>query len=76
MKVLYIDELLLVNFTAGAAFLLAAGLLAGVRCRGARLAAGAAPFAFQPRRCQVMVHSASPVLSSTPASQTAKPSRS
>ena len=34
MKVLYIDELLLVNFTAGAAFLLAAGLLAGVRCRG------------------------------------------
>ena len=28
------------------------------------------------RRCQVMVHSASPVLSSTPASQTAKPSRS
>ena len=39
---LYIDELLLVNFTAGAAFLLAAGLLAGVRCRGARLAAGAA----------------------------------
>ena len=42
MKVLYIDELLLVNFTAGAAFLLAAGLLAGVRCRGARLAAGAA----------------------------------
>ena len=34
------------------------------------------PFALQPRRCQVMVHSASPVLSSTPASQTAKPSRS
>ena len=42
MKVLYIDELLLVNFAAGAAFLLAAGLLAGVRCTGLRLAAGAA----------------------------------
>ena len=42
MKVLYIDELLLVNFAAGAAFLLAAGLLAGVRCSGPRLAAGAA----------------------------------
>ena len=39
---LYIDELLLVNFAAGAAFLLAAGLLAGVRCTGLRLAAGAA----------------------------------
>ncbi len=39
---LYIDELLLVNFAAGAAFLLAAGLLAGVRCSGPRLAAGAA----------------------------------
>lgn len=42
MKVLYIDELLLTNFAAAAAFLLAAGLLAGVRCRGGRLAAGAA----------------------------------
>lgn len=42
MKVLYIDELLLVNFAAGAAFLLAAGLLAGVRCTGPRLVLGSA----------------------------------
>ena len=42
VRVLYLDELLLVNFAAGAAFLLAAGLLAGVRCSGPRLAAGAA----------------------------------
>ena len=42
MKVLYIDELLLTNFAASAAFLLAAGLLAGVRGRGGRVAAGAA----------------------------------
>ena len=42
MKVLYIDELLLTNFAAAAAFLLAAGLLAGVRGRGPRVAAGAA----------------------------------
>lgn len=42
LKVLYIDELLLVNFAASAAFLLAAGLLGGVRCAGWRLAAGAA----------------------------------
>ena len=42
MKVLYIDELLLVNFVAAAAFLLAAGLLAGAQCSGLRLAAGAA----------------------------------
>ena len=42
VKVLYIDELLLTNFAAAAAFLLAAGLLAGVRGRGPRVAAGAA----------------------------------
>lgn len=42
MKVLYIDQLLLVNFTAAAAFLLAAGLLAGVRCTGPRLVLGSA----------------------------------
>lgn len=42
MKVLYIDQLLLVNFAAAAAFLLAAGLLAGVRCTGLRLVLGSA----------------------------------
>ena len=42
VKVLYIDELLLTNFAAAAAFPLAAGLLAGVRCSGPRLVAGAA----------------------------------
>lgn len=42
MKVLYIDQLLLVNFAAAAAFLLAAGLLAGVRCTGPRLVLGSA----------------------------------
>ncbi len=42
LKVLYIDQLLLVNFTAAAAFLLAAGLLAGVRCTGPRLVLGSA----------------------------------
>lgn len=39
--VVYIDELLLVNFAAGALFLLGAGLLAGQRCRGWRLILGA-----------------------------------
>ncbi|WP_242958063.1 sigma-E processing peptidase SpoIIGA [Faecalibacterium sp. An121] len=42
LKVLYIDQLLLVNFAAAAAFLLAAGLLAGVRCTGPRLVLGSA----------------------------------
>ena len=42
LKVLYIDQLLLVNFAAAAAFLLAAGLLAGVRCNGPRLVLGSA----------------------------------
>ena len=42
LKVLYIDQLLLVNFMAAAAFLLAAGLLAGVRCTGPRLVLGSA----------------------------------
>ena len=42
LKVLYIDQLLLVNFAAAAAFLLAAGLLAGVRCTGLRLVLGSA----------------------------------
>ena len=38
--VLYLDELLLVNFALGAALLLGAGLLAGRSCTGARLLAG------------------------------------
>ena len=38
--VLYLDELLLVNFALGAALLLGAGLLAGRSCTGARLGAG------------------------------------
>ena len=42
LKVLYIDQLLLVNFAAAAAFLLVAGLLAGVRCTGPRLVLGSA----------------------------------
>ena len=57
MKVLYIDELLLVNFTAGAAFLLAAGLLAGLRCTRGRLAAGAA---FGAASCLVLLAPALP----------------
>ena len=52
VRVLYLDELLLVNFAAGAAFLLAAGLLAGVRCSGPRLAAGAA---FAAASCLVLL---------------------
>lgn len=39
--VIYLDELLLVNFTAAAALLLAAGLLAGNTCTGLRLVLGA-----------------------------------
>lgn len=39
--VIYLDELVLVNFVIAAAFLLGAGLLAGQRCSGPRLAAGA-----------------------------------
>ncbi len=39
--VIYIDELLVVNFAIAAAFLLAAGLLAGLRCTGGRLVAAA-----------------------------------
>lgn len=39
--VIYLDELLLVNFVAAAALLLAAGLLAGCACTGLRLVAGA-----------------------------------
>lgn len=38
----YLDELLLVNFAAAGAFLLAAGLLCGLRCSPARLLAGSA----------------------------------
>lgn len=38
--VIYLDELLLVNFAAGAALLLAAGLLSARRCTGWRLLAG------------------------------------
>ncbi len=40
VKVLYIDELLLVNFAAAAGLLLAAAMLAGVRSGGMRLAGG------------------------------------
>lgn len=40
--VIYLDELVLVNFAAGALFLLGAGLLTGQRCRGGRLILGAA----------------------------------
>lgn len=39
---IYLDELVLVNFAAGALFLLGAGLLTGQRCRGGRLILGAA----------------------------------
>lgn len=39
--VIYLDELLLVNFVAAAALLLAAGLIAGCACTGLRLVAGA-----------------------------------
>ena len=39
--VIYLDELVLVNFVIAAAFLLGAGLLAGQRCSGLRLIAGA-----------------------------------
>lgn len=52
MKVLYIDELLLINFAAAAAFLLAAGLLAGVRCSGRRLVLGSA---FASASCLVLL---------------------
>ena len=38
--VIYLDELLLVNFAAGAALLLAAGLLSARSCTGWRLLAG------------------------------------
>lgn len=38
--VIYLDELLLVNFAVGAAMLLGAGLLAGRACTGRRLLAG------------------------------------
>ena len=38
--VIYLDELLLVNFAVGAALLLGAGLLAGRACTGWRLLAG------------------------------------
>ena len=38
--VLYLDELLLVNFVAGASLLLAAGLLCGRQCSGLRLCLG------------------------------------
>ncbi|MGN0707046.1 MAG: sigma-E processing peptidase SpoIIGA [Faecalibacterium sp.] len=40
-KVIYLDELLLVNFAAGAVFLLGAGLMTGHRCKGGRLLMGA-----------------------------------
>lgn len=40
--VIYLDVLLLVNFVAGAAFLLAAGLLSGACCTPLRLVGGAA----------------------------------
>lgn len=40
--VVYLDELLLVNFVASAVFLLGAGLLCGQRCAAARLVAGSA----------------------------------
>lgn len=39
--VIYLDELLLVNFVAAAALLLAAGLMAGYVCAGLRLVVGA-----------------------------------
>lgn len=44
--VIYLDELLLVNFAVGAAMLLAAGLLCGRQCSGGRLCAGAGGAAF------------------------------
>lgn len=40
--VIYLDELLLVNFAASAALLLGAGLVCGRRCSGLRLVAGSA----------------------------------
>lgn len=40
--VIYLDELLLVNFAAGAALLLGAGLLCGRACSGGRLVLGSA----------------------------------
>jgi len=38
--VIYLDELLLVNFVLGAALLLCAGLLSARECSGVRLLAG------------------------------------
>ena len=40
--VVFVDELLLVNFAAAAALLLGAGLLCGRSCTGLRLCAGSA----------------------------------
>ena len=40
--VIYLDELLLVNFVLGAALLLCAGLLSARECSGVRLLAGSA----------------------------------
>ena len=42
MQVIWLDELLLVNFVISALFLLAAGLLCGTACTGVRLCLGAA----------------------------------
>ena len=42
MQVIWLDELLLVNFVISALFLLTAGLLCGTACTGWRLCAGAA----------------------------------
>ena len=44
--VVFVDELLLVNFAAAAALLLGAGLLCGRSCTGLRLCAGSAAAAF------------------------------
>ena len=41
--VVFVDELLLVNFAAAAALLLGAGLLCGRSCTGLRLCVGRSP---------------------------------
>ena len=46
--VVFVDELLLVNFAAAAALLLGAGLLCGRSCTGLRLCAGSAAAAARP----------------------------
>ena len=49
--VVFVDELLLVNFAAAAALLLGAGLLCGRSCTGLRLCAGSAAAAASTLPC-------------------------